>query len=226
MTSSIVPAYLQEFYSMLYAAKPNGIVLIGMQCSGKTSVGKALTDIIKPEPMFIDTDNYFAKQHTSITDFITAKETEARQQGFSNPKEYAWRVFREEEERILHAVKEQTRTGVFYVLSAGGGIVANTQTPDIAQSNTKLLRDIGTVFYLTPADDLEQAAMTLASRYEHHHQSATQRPNQGYAQETYDRMFTMLTERDELYRKAAHHTISSGNEMPQAIAHDIVAKIR
>ena len=225
MTSGATFSDLIGAHDEFRTAKHNGVILIGMQCSGKTSLGKALTEIIKPSPLFIDTDDYFIRQYTSIADFIDKKKTEASEQGLPNPHEYAWRSFREEEKHILHCVKEQTCTGLSYILSTGGGIVANVQTPEIARSNAKLLRTMGTVFYLTPADNLEHAAGVLASRYDSSHQSSTHRPNQGYEQKTYDRMFAMLSERDGLYREAAHHTIVTGDKSPRIIAEDIVIKV-
>ena len=106
----------------------DNIVLIGFMGSGKTTVGKALAERLDMD--FIDTDAYIEKQAgKSITRIFEEDGEEA---------------FRKLETEVLTKLRDTITNTVF---STGGGMPLRTE-------NARLLKEIGTVFYLTAANQV------------------------------------------------------------------------
>ncbi len=129
----------QSVYSSLISRKMN-IVLIGMPGSGKTTIGKFLSE--KMQRDFVDTDELITKQHGVISDI------------FSNEGEKAFRDYE------TAAVKEASKlSGV--IIATGGGAI-------LREENIDALRQNGLLFFLNrslndivPTDD-----RPLSSDYE------------------------------------------------------------
>lgn len=100
----------------------NNVILVGMPCSGKTTVGKALSERKKAE--YIDTDQYIIANSSMSIEEIFSKHGE----------EY----FRQMERSvILDTIAKLENT----VVSTGGGM-------PVKSNNMELLKKYGTVIYL------------------------------------------------------------------------------
>ncbi|MFW6028616.1 MAG: shikimate kinase [Halanaerobiales bacterium] len=99
------------------------IVLIGFMGSGKTTVGKALSN--KNNFSFIDTD-----------DLITKEEKKQIPEIFN---EYGEEYFRELETNVLKELSSNASNNI--ILSTGGGMV-------MREKNVKLMNKIGVIIYL------------------------------------------------------------------------------
>ncbi|MGI8907163.1 MAG: (d)CMP kinase [Candidatus Sumerlaeaceae bacterium] len=107
---------------------PGNVVLIGMMGSGKTTVGKLVADRTGRE--FIDLDQMIVdKAGQEISEVFDALGEDA---------------FRQMETECLREVRAATHA----VIATGGGVVTRAE-------NRRILRDLGTVFWLdAPADAL------------------------------------------------------------------------
>ncbi len=115
-----------EIFGDLLNEKRN-IVLIGMPGSGKTTIGKALSEKMGKE--FIDTDEMITQSHGAISDIFTEKG-----------EEYFRTV---ETEKIKDA---SLKNGV--IISTGGGAV-------LKKENVKALKHNGILFFLNrPLEDI------------------------------------------------------------------------
>ena len=119
------------------------IHLIGYRCSGKSSVGRQLAEVL--QRYFIDADAVFTERAAlSITDFVT---------------ESGWSEFRRLESRILYDLSQRETI----ILATGGGVVLNHE-------NRRILRASGVNFWLqvNPETVLDRltadAAMTAVQR--------------------------------------------------------------
>lgn len=100
----------------------NNIILVGMPCSGKTTVGKALAERTKAE--YIDTDQYII--------YNTSKSIE---EIFS---EHGEEYFRQVERNVIVDIIAKLENSV---VSTGGGM-------PVKSNNMELLKKYGTVIYL------------------------------------------------------------------------------
>jgi len=83
------------------------IVLIGYRCTGKTSVGKALSERLGKA--FVDTDDYIEKKaDRPISDMVTKE---------------GWDFFREKEKEAIREIASSEDL----MIAAGGGAVLNTE---------------------------------------------------------------------------------------------------
>ncbi|MBR3525851.1 MAG: shikimate kinase [Lachnospiraceae bacterium] len=165
------------------------IVLIGYMGCGKSSAASALSK--KSGLDVLDTDDAIsAHMGMSISD-IFAKYGEER--------------FRSEETELL---KRLAREGFRGILSAGGG------TP-LREENRSLLRQLGTVVWLTAAPD------TIADRLKHD----SSRPLLAGAatrEEKISRIRDMLKQREAAYAAAATHRIATDGLDVNGIAEQIL----
>lgn len=101
--------------------KSNNIILIGMTLTGKTTLGKLISE--KLNMSFLDTDKIIEeKVHLTVSDIFNKKgET----------------FFREEEKKLLNNLKNIKNT----VISTGGGV-------PVFNNNIEKLKHIGIVVYL------------------------------------------------------------------------------
>lgn len=105
------------------------IVLIGMPACGKSTIGKALAELLKTD--FLDTDSIIEKEEKKTIPEIFAEVGEAG--------------FREIEARVIRAQREQR--GI--VLAVGGGAV-------LREENVENLKRNGRLFFLdAPLSDLQ-----------------------------------------------------------------------
>ena len=96
-------------------------VLIGMPFSGKTTVGKLLSEQMGKD--FIDTDEELEKEIGSIPEYI---------------KEHGEKPFRDRESEIIKKITATTRGAV---IATGGGAV-------LREENVRALRENGRLYYL------------------------------------------------------------------------------
>ncbi|GFP76713.1 shikimate kinase [Clostridium fungisolvens] len=100
----------------------NNVILVGMPCSGKTTVGKVLAERKKAE--YIDTDQY-----------IIANASKSIEQIFSDHGE---EHFRQMERSVILDIIAKLENSV---VSTGGGM-------PVKSNNMELLKKYGTVIYL------------------------------------------------------------------------------
>ncbi len=118
------------------------IHLIGYRCSGKTSAGRQLAEVL--ERSFFDADAVFSERSAlSITDFVA---------------ESGWSEFRRLESQILRELAQKESI----ILATGGGVVLNPE-------NRRMLKAGGINFWLqvkpeTVFERLTADAMTAAQR--------------------------------------------------------------
>jgi shikimate kinase len=114
---------------------------------------------------------------------------------------YGWDRFREIEAQVTQKVAQLHGT----INATGGGVILNPE-------NVKALRSTGIVFWLDVAvDNILQRIGEDPNR-----PSLTGRASRR------DDMIATLTEREELYRGAAHHTIDTNEKSPNQITEEIV----
>jgi shikimate dehydrogenase len=113
-------------YSEIVKEKQN-IVLIGMPGSGKSTIGKALSERLGR--YFIDTDDVITEKHGIISDIFARKGEE---------------YFRDIE---TEAVKETAKKGGIVIATGGGAI--------LRKENVRVLRQNGVIFFLNrPVEDI------------------------------------------------------------------------
>ncbi len=124
-------AKIDEIYQKLYNQKQN-IVLIGMPGSGKTTIGKALSNMLQMD--FVDTD-----------DVIVAQTNKPIPEIFAEQGEQSFRDL--ESEAILEVSKQQ-----HCVIATGGGAVLRSE-------NVNLLAQNGRIYFLDrPLSAIEATA--------------------------------------------------------------------
>lgn len=166
------------------------VVLIGYRGCGKTTVGRELA--LRMSLEFIDTDALVASAAGCSIAEIFAKEGEAG--------------FRERERK---AVEEAVSTPG-RVVSAGGGAIES-------QSNRDLLREYGTVIWLTAT------VAELWQRISRDHATAGQRPN--LAGGGRDEVAAILARRTPLYESTSHSTLSTSSKSIEQIVDEIAAHL-
>jgi len=148
---------------------PNNLFLIGYRCTGKSSVGRSLSE--KLGRQFIDTDSLLViEQQISINEIVGA---------------HGWEGFRQME----HTVLKKVCTADEQVVATGGGIVLNEDNVMLMQKSgriiwlkatpetikTRMLQDKDTQAFrpaLTLDDSISEIEETLSAR-EHLYKSAT-----------------------------------------------------
>ncbi len=99
---------------------PSSIFLVGARASGKTTIGRALAEVLNYT--FVDTDLFMQENsHLSVSEVVDRE---------------GWEGFRRRESAALHAV-----TAPETVIATGGGMV-------LSAANREYMRANGTVFYL------------------------------------------------------------------------------
>lgn len=152
------------------------LFLVGARASGKTTLGKRLSQCL--DLPFADTDHYLLRADgRTVADIVAAE---------------GWPGFRAKERAaLLHVTRTFSGGGV---VSTGGGIVLDA-------ANRNLMRERGTVFYLSAPIEL------LAERLRRNPLTA-QRPSltgSGLIEE----LRLVLEERQPFYRSAAHHILDA-----------------
>ena len=167
--------------------KDSNIVLIGYMGSGKSSVGKHLSE--KFGYNFLDTDEYIEKKAgMSITEIFAAEGEE---------------YFRELETQVLRELEQSLSNTV---ISTGGGL-------PLRKVNSDLLKEIGTVFYLSADAD------TIYGRVKDNND----RPLLA-CENPYQKICDMLAVRNPIYVKAADNIIVTDNRTLEDIASEIRSK--
>lgn len=138
LNHSIPDEKIEEIIKKLEQQTKN-IVLIGMPGSGKSTIGKKLSEML--ERPFFDTDSEIKKSEgKSPSDII---------------KEQGEEYFRKVETKVLAEISKKSG----FVIATGGGIVTRPE-------NTILLKQNSTVFYLDrPLSDLPKKDRPLTERY-------------------------------------------------------------
>ncbi len=168
----------------------DNLVLIGFMGSGKTTVGKELAERLHMD--FLDTDAYIEKQAGKSIASIFAEDGEE--------------AFRLMETEALGKLRDTLSNTV---LSTGGGM-------PLRPENAGLLKEIGTVFYLTAAEQV------LYDRLK----GDTDRPLLQEA-DPYKKICELMKYRKPLYRAAADVSIdTNSNDLEEVIADIIQAQQR
>lgn len=116
-----------EFVSRLKARGINNIVLIGFMGSGKSTVGKALGDLLEGCKL-VDTDNLIEEKYGKISDIFDS---------------YGETRFREIEHDVL---AETLQDEEFKIISTGGGIVENHANNDILKNSNNIIIYLSATF--------------------------------------------------------------------------------
>lgn len=179
-------ALVKQVYTALSEAvygtvKSDNIVLIGFMGAGKSTVGKALAQ--RNNLSFIDTDIYIEQKENMAISDIFEKKGEA--------------YFRDLETRVLLELKQTMR---HTVIATGGGL-------PLREENSKLLKEIGTVYYLKASAD------TIYNRVKR----STNRPLL-QCEDPYGRVCEMLLMRGPVYEKNCHKIIvTDGKNIDEVI---------
>lgn len=171
----------------------NSIVLIGYMGAGKSSVAFSLArECALP---FLDTDTRIeALCGQSISDIF---------------REYGETYFRDKETRLLMSLKDEDFEGI---LSTGGGM-------PLKEENRKLMKDIGTVFYL------KAKPSTIAARLSHDN-SRPLLAGAKDAKEKEMRIAQMLALRESAYEDAADVVINTDDLEVGEIVDIIIKKAK
>ncbi len=161
------------------------IILIGMMGSGKTTVGRELSHLTQLP--FMDTDQALEKQLGKTVAQIFETEGEA-----------AWRTY---EATLCQSMREIPP----HIIATGGGIVL---TPE----NGRILREIGTVFWLQASLDTHLQRLALDT-------DRPLLPSQNKA----EKLIALSKARQPLYQACAHHIIQTDGLAPAQIATQILA---
>ncbi|MDE1865778.1 MAG: hypothetical protein KGH94_04050 [Candidatus Micrarchaeota archaeon] len=122
------------------------ISLTGMRFSGKTEVGKALSERLGI-PLH-DTDTIFRQQYgTTVQNYV---------------KSAGWRGFRAAECGVILDLFSQIRENA--IVSLGGGALVNSDSIYHRNLNLQAVKDKGMVVYLLPSPDLKLSAAILGER--------------------------------------------------------------
>lgn len=170
------------------------IILVGYMGSGKTTVGKNLARILNAE--FIDTDEQIEKQQGRSISEIFAMEGEL--------------AFRDIETEYLKAYLKnfvQKDKNANVIISTGGGMA-------LREENQKLLKKIGTVFYLKVNPE------TVYERIK----GDTKRPLL-QCENPLERIRQMLSEREVYYQNTANEIIQVDDKKQSEIAQIICKKV-
>ncbi len=146
--------------------KKDNIILIGFMGSGKTSVGKTIVN--QTGRRFLDTDELIVQRESRTINAIFAEDGEA--------------YFRDLETQVLKDLLAEDLSNS--VISVGGGL-------PVREENRTLLKELGTVIYLTASPD------TLVNRLS----GAKDRPLlQGH--DLRSRIMELMERREVLYQAA------------------------
>ncbi len=121
--------------------KPARIALIGYRATGKTTIGKKLSEILAWN--FADTDNIIEEKELNTIEDIVNKQ--------------GWEYFRQLEASVLRSIASQDQV----VVSTGGGII-------LAEENRKILKKYFFVVWLQASSDVIK--MRLMNDSEKHQQ--------------------------------------------------------
>ncbi|MCM1286691.1 MAG: shikimate dehydrogenase [Clostridium sp.] len=162
----------------------NNIVLVGYMGSGKTTIGKYISRELGYE--FIDTDEYIVKKEgMSINDIFSKKGEE---------------YFRKLETDTVRELGASLHNAV---IATGGGL-------PLRDENKKLLKDLGTVYYLKTEAD------TIFRRI-----SGNEDRPLLLCENPYERICSMLNEREPDYQLAADVLIYTDNKSVEDVAREI-----
>lgn len=165
----------------------DNIVLIGFMGSGKSSIGIKLAHAL--DYKFLDTDAY-----------IEARERKKISEIFATYKEEG---FREMESQCLRDLRDSLSG---YVVATGGGM-------PLRPENAKLLKEIGTVFYLKASKEVT---------YERLKEDKSRPLLQGG--DPVAKIDALLKERIPIYEAAANFTITTDNRSFYSIIQEILSK--
>lgn len=187
----------------------DSIVLVGPRGCGKTSVGESLSRLSYWP--FVDADAEFRKYHGEIDAFV---------------EEHGWEKFREEEAGLLERICNVS-SGTRIILAVGGGAVAHSQGESSRRRNVHLLKaNSRFIFYLLPYENPGMSAVILADRVQQDHSSVSQRPSLTGISGPYLEMFSVLQQRDSLYRAVADYVLETKRKSPEQVARVVADKIR
>lgn len=165
------------------------VVLIGYRGAGKTTVAEALSR--KTGMEVISTDAMITKKEAADIPQIVRR--------------HGWEYFRDRESEVIREVAALENV----IVDAGGGAV-------IRERNTRLLKDTGTVFWLTASVE------TITRRIEANDQRPSLTGNQTFLEE----ISGVLKERTPLYEKAADHIVKTDGRTPDEIAGEILETLK
>jgi len=178
------------------------IVLVGPRGSGKTVIGKKLSETLNVD--FLDADDLFIKVFGEIYDFTETK---------------GWEKFRRYESRIIEKVCSSYKKQI--VFSTGGGSVAHNQGEEYREKNISLLSSFGTVVYLLPSANLEESARILYERTKKDERTEAQRPSLTEKKDPFQEMLEKVKERHRFYIYASHALAYTKGKTIEEVAEEI-----
>ncbi len=167
------------------------IFLIGYRCTGKTTIGRLLADLLEYD--FRDTDQVVQERAGMSIEAMVEKN--------------GWPFFREQEAHVLEFIANQDFGHAGQVISTGGGIVLDPE-------NRKLIREKGWAVWLKaePAGIIERLGQDLNSQSSR--PALTQSP-------IYQETVALLSERNPLYQETAGFSIDTQALSPDQAARQI-----
>lgn len=165
------------------------IILIGYRAVGKSSVAQVLGE--KLQRPVISTDQEIEKKVGKIKEYVTA---------------YGWEKFREIECDVLEEIATSKKVNA--IIDTGGGIIED-------EENRKLLRDMGTVYWL------KTSPATIHKRLE----KDTERLALTNKKTATDEIEEMLRKREPLYQRAADYTLDAEDKTATEVAQQIILHI-
>ena len=150
------------------------IILIGPRCTGKTAIGRELSEILNIP--LIDGDEEFIKQYGPIDEFIKKNKGD-------------WKSFRYHESKIIEYVCKNNSNIIF---TPGGGAVAHDQGEIYRKHNQITLQNFGKVIYILPDENLEKSAIILTERFLNDPKSKNNRPSLSKESNHYKEMLDII----------------------------------
>lgn len=163
------------------------IYLTGYRSTGKTTVGRSLADVLGLD--FADADEVLTAEAGKDVASIVAEE--------------GWEGFRDRESAVLERLAEHG--GI--VVATGGGVILRPQ-------NTEIMRQTGTVVWLTAEPGVIRSRMGADSV------TPSQRPSLT-GQDALAEIESVLLQRGPLYAAAAHVTIATDDLAVSEIVREI-----
>lgn len=171
------------------------LTLIGPRSIGKTTIGKVLAKKLKIP--YFDFDKYVEKEIHGIDNHI---------------KNYGVDSYRIKEQKILKKfIKSLPKK---FVISVGGGTIAS-QMKTISRNNSKILKKISKIIYLSPSDSRNKAVNMLYKR---------EKKRKG--RKTYIEVKNLFILRKPVYEKVYDIKVEINKKSIKSIVNEIIKKLK
>ncbi len=161
--------------------------IIGPRGSGKTTIGKQLA--ANKSYQFVDTDKLVVERAGKTIAQIV--------------EQHDWDYFRSLESDVLKSLSQPN-----LIVSTGGGII-------LSEENQRIMRDNGTVIYLSTSPEILAARLAVEPQDD-------QRPSLT-GKSMLEEIEEVMSYREPLYRAAAHYVVDAGLPVKEII--DQISKL-